>query len=308
MLNHKGKAILGGEGEQAAETVMAIAGVCGQHLAYGRMNHAAFAHAARAAKSVPVKQRLNGCCVTPCVQVCISAQLHSQHNDASGSSRAAPAAARSPAGKSGRRGSKGSGGASSSSRSSSAFAGGEAEYSKAPVSKGSGAAPWVQLLIIHTGLLAVDRLHSPSQQLTAAAAASTASSSALRRPRMPSGHGAAPSTTAGAAAATVAAGAVTAARLAGTQAAGGAPASAAPRPRRAAGTAALSGGSRAASASGTWPAMPGSGLVSFAMAEQLVQAVGGRVLVSPQVPMVNASSGGVESATCIEVLLPGCAA
>lgn len=239
------------------------------------------------------------------VQVCISAQLHSPHSDAS----AAPAPARSPAGKSGRRGSKGSGGASSSSsRSSSAFAGGEAEYSTAPVSKGSGAAPWVQLLIIHTGLLAVDRLHSPSQQLTAAAAASTSSSSALRRPRMPSGHGAAPSTTAGAAAVTAAAGAVTAARLAGTKAAGGAPASAAPRPRRAAGMAAPSGGSRAASASGTWPAMPGSGLVSFAMAEQLVQAVGGRVLVSPQVPMVNASSGGVESATCIEVLLPGCAA
>lgn len=48
----------------------------------------------------------------------------------------------------------------------------------------------------------------------------------------------------------------------------------------------------------------GSGLLSFRMAEELIESVGGRVSVSHQVPMVNALTDRIDSATCIEVLLP----
>ena len=48
----------------------------------------------------------------------------------------------------------------------------------------------------------------------------------------------------------------------------------------------------------------GSTLLSLRMAEALVRSVGGRVSVSHQVPMVNAMTDRVDSATCIEVLLP----
>jgi hypothetical protein len=48
------------------------------------------------------------------------------------------------------------------------------------------------------------------------------------------------------------------------------------------------------------------GLLSFSMAEALVLGVGGKVTVSHPVPMVNACSGQVDSATCIEIMLPAC--
>lgn len=49
---------------------------------------------------------------------------------------------------------------------------------------------------------------------------------------------------------------------------------------------------------------PGSGLLSFTMAEELAAAVGGHVSVVHPAPMVNARSGNVDTATRIEVLLP----
>ncbi|GAX77004.1 hypothetical protein CEUSTIGMA_g4451.t1 [Chlamydomonas eustigma] len=46
------------------------------------------------------------------------------------------------------------------------------------------------------------------------------------------------------------------------------------------------------------------GLLSFGMAKELVLGAGGKVNVSNPVPMVNARSGQVDSATCIEIMLP----
>eukprot|EP00798_Chlamydomonas_sp_ICE-L_P020292 gene20292-27049_t len=49
---------------------------------------------------------------------------------------------------------------------------------------------------------------------------------------------------------------------------------------------------------------PGSGLLSFSMAEQLVIQAGGWVNIHYPVRMLNAKTGVMDSATCVEVLLP----
>ena len=131
----------------------------------------------------------------------------------------------------------------------------------------------VQLVVQHTGRMVVDRLHPASRALQA-----------TQPTALPSIPPATPAPSATPQQGSTALGAV--------QAGPGGPVPLA------------SGAGAAASAAHTLGAAPGSRLLSFAMAEELVVAAGGSIACHYPVNVLNALSGWVESATSVQIQLP----
>ena len=153
---------------------------------------------------------------------------------------------------------------------------------------GSGALlmrPLVQLLIIHTGCIVLDRMHVVQAATTGATAGSG------------SGAGSGGGRLVAAVGAAGASGRSTAALLPQQQQ------RLTSKPSGDGYRSSFPAASSSASSSAS-PPQVGGGLLSFSMAEELVVAAGGSVSVSHRVPMVNALSNQVDTATCIEVLLP----
>eukprot|EP00198_Chlamydomonas_reinhardtii_P007713 XP_001697050.1 predicted protein [Chlamydomonas reinhardtii] len=134
----------------------------------------------------------------------------------------------------------------------------------------------VQLLLLHSGRMDLQRLHMRSRSLMAATTAPAAAAS-------PSAAAAVP----------VMAGASAAARGGGGHAVAG---------RGSGSQHAHPSGSTAAGAGG---AQAGSGVLSVELAQELAQQAGGHLTVSYPCNMVNAGTGSLDLGTSVEIWLPG---